>query len=414
MANKIINKPRGTIDYINSNGNLINKIRTILLDQANKYGFNYTEVPIFEENSLFHRSVGESSDIVQKETFDLIKKGEADYSLRPEFTASITRAVIENKLYNEPNMPLKYSYFGPVFRYERPQAGRYRQITQFGVEIIDNKIDIASTLDAILLSIDSSKVVLKNDIILKLNFLGSLSSRESYKKALYSFFKDKISNMCEDCKRRLEINPLRVLDCKVEKDQLICKEAPKITDFLTKEDTEEFNLIKSNLNKLKINYEIDTQLVRGLDYYTGLVWEIYDMTNTKIGAVGGGGKYSSLMSQLGGPEMEGIGFSLGVERLILSLNENRKNELLSNLNVDYLIINLNKDGTSNLIAKKLRDKNLKVSFSSFSRSLTGALKMADRLNAKYVLIVENESIKVKDMKTREQKEMSIKEFIDEI
>lgn len=413
MSIQQIKKPRGTIDYINSDALLLSKIRTILLDEATKYGTSYVDLPLFEESSLFHRTVGESSDIVTKETFDLKNKGEKDYTLRPEFTACVSRAVIENKLYSSPDMPLKFSYFGPVFRYERPQTGRLRQFNQFGVEFLDTKVDLSTSLDAFLLSLRSAEKLLGHKVKAKINFLGSFESREQYKVELKKFFEPKIGSMCDDCKRRLQTNPLRILDCKVEEDQVIAKDAPKVTDYLSESDKKEFEDIKKSLDALNIEYEVDAELVRGLDYYTGLVWELYDTINTTLGAIGGGGKYASLMESIGGPQFEGIGFSLGVERLMIALTDDRKAELNSSTSLDVFIIDLKKEGESNYFADLLRQKDKSVSIASYSRSLSGALKMADRKNAKKVLIVDFDgTYKIKDMASRDQIEVSKDEVIN--
>lgn len=413
MSIQQIKKPRGTIDYINSDALLLSKIRTILLDEATKYGTSYVDLPLFEESSLFHRTVGESSDIVTKETFDLKNKGEKDYTLRPEFTACVSRAVIENKLYSSPDMPLKFSYFGPVFRYERPQTGRLRQFNQFGVEFLDTKVDLSTSLDAFLLSLRSAEKLLGHKVKAKINFLGSFESREQYKVELKKFFEPKIGSMCDDCKRRLQTNPLRILDCKVEEDQVIAKDAPKVTDYLSESDKKEFEDIKKSLDALNIEYEVDSELVRGLDYYTGLVWELYDTINTTLGAIGGGGKYASLMESIGGPQFEGIGFSLGVERLMIALTDERKAELNSSTSLDVFIIDLKKEGESNYFADLLRQKDKSVSIASYSRSLSGALKMADRKNAKKVLIVDFDgTYKIKDMASRDQIEVSKDEVIN--
>ena len=406
---EIIKKPRGTVDYFYDDASVLISIKNKLLSLAERYGFSFCTVPTFEESRLFHRSVGESSDIVRKETFDLINKGDRSYTLRPEFTASINRAVIENKFFSSPSLPLKFSYFDKAFRYERPQTGRYREFHQFGVEIIDEKIDLSSQVETLLLAIDACKMILDDiEVKAKINFLGSVTSRDNYKKALYSFFADKIQYMCEDCKRRLETNPLRILDCKVDEDRKFIQDAPKITDYLTEEDREEFEQIKKLLLKLNVSFQVDDNLVRGLDYYTGFVFELY--SDEKLGALAGGGKYSSLMKELGGPEFEGIGFSIGIERLILSLIG--KGSLDYKKSLDYFVIDLRKNGDGLIIAKKLRDKGYKVSLPSFSRSMKGAIKMADRENAKNVIIVDSDmSYKLKDMSTREQKDITFEEIL---
>lgn len=413
MADSIIKRPRGTIDYYGEEKLLLDSLRHTLLSEAKLYGAEEIELPIFEENGLFHRTVGDSSDIVQKETFDLVKKGDKDYTLRPEFTASVSRAVIENKLYNSPDMPLRFSYFGSVFRYERPQTGRLRQFNQFGVEFIDSKVDLGTTLDAFLLSLRAAEKVLGHKVIAKINFLGSFESREIYKKELYSFFSSKIDTMCDDCKRRLETNPLRILDCKVEEDQEIAKSAPRVQDYLTDEDRKEFNAILKSLTDIGIEFTVDDGLVRGLDYYTGLVWELYDSENKTLGAIGGGGKYSSLMKQIGGPDFEGIGFSLGVERLLLALTDERKKELAIHSPIDYFIIDFARDGYGNQIADSLRKKGYSVLFSSYSRAMGGSFKMADRKMAKNVIILEQDHrIQLKDMASREQKEITLDDLLN--
>lgn len=415
MANQQIKKPRGTLDYYGEEEKVLEGMRTLLFQEVSYYGCDAVELPMFEENQLFHRSVGESSDIVQKETFDLASKGDKEYTLRPEFTASVSRMVIENKLYTSPDMPLRLCYFGPVFRYERPQTGRLRQFNQFGVEFLDQKVDLDTTLDAFLLSLRSAEKVLGHPVSAKINFLGSFASRESYKKKLYQYFAPKIASMCDDCKRRLETNPLRILDCKVPEDQEIAKGSPRVTDFLDAEDQREFENIKKALDSLGIHYEVDSELVRGLDYYTGLVWELYDSVNLTLGAIGGGGKYASLMSQIGGKDFEGIGFSLGVERLILALTSERRKALILADSLDCFIIDFRRDGKACYFADKLRADGMKVSIASFSRAIGGALKMADRKGAKKTLILgEDGSYQIKTMADRQQSEVKEEDVISSL
>ncbi len=415
MAIQQIKKPRGTIDYYGEDMKVFAGIREILLAEADKYGTEFVELPMFEENGLFHRTVGESSDIVTKETFDLAKRGDKDYTLRPEFTASVSRAVIENKIYTAPDMPIRLSYFGPVFRYERPQTGRLRQFNQFGVEFLDSKVDLSTTLDAFLLSLRSAEKLLGHKVKAKINFLGSFESREKYKVELKKFFEPKIEQMCEDCKRRLETNPLRILDCKVPEDQEIAKGSPRVTDFLNEEDEKEFSDIKKALDALDIEYVVDSELVRGLDYYTGLVWELYDTLNDSLGAIGGGGKYASLMASIGGPDFEGIGFSLGVERLMIALTDERKAEIKKEKPLDIFIIDFKREGKANYFADKLRQSGLNVSIASFNRALGGALKMADRKGAKKVLIVDSDdTFKIKDMASRNQIEVKEEEVLSSL
>ena len=399
---EIIKKPRGTSDYLFSDAEVFEEVRNSLLTLAKKYGCFYIMVPTYEEGKLFHRTAGESSDIVAKETFDIIRKGDKDYTLRPEFTAGINRAIIENKLYASPDMPLRISYFGPAFRYDRPQKGRLREFNQFGVEFIDTTLDINTIIDCLIFSYNAVKKITNKDVKVKLNYLGSFASREEYKEELKKYFAKKIDSMCDDCKRRLEVNPLRILDCKVKEDQLIASKAPKINDYLNKEDSVRFKQITQVLDKLKINYEIDSQLVRGLDYYTGLVWEIYSIDDESQIALGGGGQYSSLSKDIGGPPLDGIGFSLGIERLLLTMSKEIKSS------IDIVIIDNKKDASIFDIVSTLREEGFSLSIVSASRSLQGGLKMADRLNASYAIIVDEENYKIKKLDTREQIEVDKK------
>lgn len=407
-----IKRPRGTSDLLGKDEEVMEGLRSLFFKDAAKYGAYPIEVPMFEESRLFHRTAGESSDIVAKETFDLEKRGDKNYTLRPEFTASINRAVLENKLYASPDLPLKISYFGPVFRYDRPQAGRYRQFTQFGVEFLDTTVDIATSIDALLLSVRASQEAIGKEVSVKLNFLGSFASRENYKKALYDFFKPRIENMCDDCKRRLELNPLRILDCKVPEDQEIAKSAPKITDYLTADDKKEYETLIKAIDNLGLNYQVDDGLVRGLDYYTGLVWELYCPSIENLGAIGGGGKYAHLMEDIGGPKFEGVGFSLGVERIALCLSEEQKQRFYKSETVDVFIVDLKKDALALKLAEDLRSLGLKVSLPSYSKALGGAFKMADRLKAKFVILVDDEGYQVKDMASRTQVKMSYEDIIN--
>lgn len=411
MSTEQIKRPRGTLDYFNEEARALSNLRKILMEISSQYGCNECELPMFEENKLFHRTTGESSDIVTKETFDLAKKSDKDYTLRPEFTASVNRAVVENKYYTSPDMPLRISYFGPVFRYERPQAGRLRQFNQYGVEFLDAQVDLDCAIDCFLLSVRAAEAVLKKPIKVKLNYLGSLESRENYKKQLRSYFTPFIENMCEDCKRRLETNPLRILDCKVEEDKAICVNAPKIRDYLTAEDKADNEKLLSTLTSIGIDYVVDDELVRGLDYYTGLVWELYDKEKENIGAIGGGGKYANLMANIGGPQFEGIGFSLGVERLLLALDEERKAQLSAKAPLDVFVIDNRRDGLALKLSDEIRKLDKSVTIASFSRGMKGAFKMADRLLSQYVLIVDQDCIQLKDMAKREQEIVTEEELI---
>jgi len=416
--NERINKPRGTMDFLGEDKKLCDSIEALLFDISEKFGCSKIDVPMFEDGKLFVRGVGEGSDIVSKEMFRLDVKGDHNYFLRPEFTASVNRAAIENKLYASPDLPIKLAYCGPVFRFERPQAGRLRQFTQFGVEFFDTKIDAMTAMDSVLLLYRSAEQILGHELFLKVNYLGGNESRENYKNALLDFYKDKVENMCFDCHRRYEVNVLRMLDCKVEEDIEINKSAPVISDYLVDEDKQKFDTMLSALNALGIEYKRDERLVRGLDYYTGLVFEIYDPMNMNLGAIGAGGQYGKLMEELGGPEMEGIGFSFGIERLMLAVDQVKKNELIKADVLDYFIVDQReeKDSTAIVLADVLRSTGRSVSASSYSKKLNGSMKMANRANAKITLLLTDNNpgqIIIKDMETRIQEEIPCAD-VDEV
>lgn len=414
MANSIINKPRGTLDLIGDNYNRYNECIKLLTDEAIKYGYSPIQTPIFEESGLFLRSVGDSSDIVRKQTFDLVNKGSAkDYTLRPEFTAGIVRAVIENKLYSSPDLPLKFVYSGTVYRYERPGTGRLREFRQFGVEVFDVKLDYLTQSEVLILAYKNACKILGHELVLNLNFLGDEQTRNNYKKELVNYFSAYINEMCDDCHERLKLNPLRILDCKVEKDQKIVQNAPILSSFLSKEDKEEFDSILDVLKELNIPYVIDERLVRGLDYYTGIVFEINDPLNEEFGALGGGGKYAGLMAQLGGPNMEGIGFSYGIDRLLGASNTSF---VAKKISYDYFLLPIVKNKESiNLalsLSKDLRELGFSVVNPTLSKGISGAFKMADRLNCKYVLIInENQSLEIKDLMNRTQRKITKEELL---
>ncbi|MFA6795978.1 MAG: histidine--tRNA ligase [Bacilli bacterium] len=407
MKAERIKKPRGTSDFIGEDKALFDSIVEKLFLAADKFGCQKIDVPIFEEQQLFFRGVGESSDIVSKEMFKLDVKGEHNYIMRPEFTASVNRSVIENKLFASPDLPIKLSYCGPVFRYERPQAGRLRQFHQFGIEFFDSKIDTMTAMDSVLLLYRAAEEILGHELYLKVNYLGGSQARENYRKALREYYRTKVDSMCEDCHRRYQINVLRMLDCKVPEDIEINKGAPAISGYLIEEDKKNFETMLNALDALKIEYKRDDRLVRGLDYYTGLVFEIYDPLNRKLGAIGAGGQYGKLMEELGGPEMEGIGFSFGIERLMLALDSKQKEQLVNQQSLDYFIVDLRaeKDALGIILADILRSAGRSVSASSYSKKINGSLKMADRLKAKTTLIFTDNNpgvVLIKNMETREQ------------
>lgn len=361
------------------------KIFDIAREVATNYGFKYIETPILEETSLFKRSVGESSDIVNKEMYQFIDKGGNDVVLRPEGTAGIVRSFIEHK-YDKLQTPKRFWYFGPMFRYERPQKGRLREFHQFGVESFGEKSVIE---DINIISIASDifdKLNIKYS--LKINSLGCEECMPNYKEKLVSFLNKNKEYLCEDCKRRITQNPIRTLDCKNKKCQEILKDAPKITHNLCKTCQHDFDLLQKGLDEIGIKYEVDTHLVRGLDYYTKTTFEFISTEIGSQNAIAGGGRYDKLVEALGGKPTPATGFAIGIERImdLVELNKQREGIYIGVLIEDALMYALKE-------AKKLRDSL--VYFEPKIKSLKAHLKAADKGNFKKVLIIGEEELKNK-------------------
>ena len=307
---------KGTRDILpNESGGFL-KIENLLTTLCELYAYHEIRTPILEHTEVFARGVGESSDVVRKEMYTFLDKADRSVTMRPEFTAGIVRSVIQNKLYATEELPIKLFYKGPAFRYERPQLGRYRQFHQFGVESIGND-SLYNDVEVISLAYSMLRSLRLDGVKLKINCLGDAQSRDNYRQALKAYFEPHLETMCSDCKERFKINPLRILDCKVPEDKALGINAPKIKDYLSTSSRERFNKIKECLEENNIPYEEDDKLVRGLDYYTEIVFEFAYVSKAGVdyGALGGGGHYGSLMKELGGPDLSGVGFSFGEERL---------------------------------------------------------------------------------------------------
>lgn len=406
MGNNFV-KPRGTMDLIGDSALRYDSLVKMLDECARLYGASMIMVPTYEESRLYKRGVGESTDIVTKETFDIVSKGGHEYTLRPEFTAGITRAVIENKEYALPHMPLKYYYHGSIFRYERPQAGRFREPHQWGVEFFDQKLDLGTIIEVLSLLVFSLKKIGIKNPVLKINSLGSNESRIKYKEALVNYFSQYIDSMCEDCQSRLKMNPLRILDCKVSVCRERVKDAPIISDYLIEEDQKEFEEVKKMLDELQIEYVVDDRLVRGLDYYTGIVFEVYEKDHQNIGAIGGGGIYTGLCKSLGGPDLQGIGFSFGLDRLLLSLDQSdivEENDVMLYVSDDLLDMLK--------LANQLRQNGISVIIPHIGKSLKSAMKMADSKRVKRFIFKKDSQYIIKDMIKNEQIECKFDSIID--
>lgn len=412
----MITKPKGTYDLLGVDAKISNYINHEIEDFMINYNYEYIRTPVFEATELFHRTVGDGTDIVTKETYDFKDRGDRNITLRPEGTAGVVRSVIENKIYGNKNDPIKLYYNETMYRYERPQSGRFREFTQFGIEVFNSD---DALIDAEVISLGYNLLVSLglDDVVVKINTLGDASSRENYTNALVSYFKPHINDLCEDCQKRIKTNPLRILDCKVDKDSEVLKNAPKISDYISKESKERFNKLKTYLDNLDINYEVDENIVRGLDYYDECVWEY--MLDDDI-ALGGGGRYNSLVENLGGPYLPGIGFALGIERIILKLKEKISDKKLENI-IDVYIMSVSDEEKiyALKISQDLRLNNVITEINGNNLSLKSQFKVADTLNAKFLIILKNEDLQkglitVKDNITKEEVKVDESEIVDYI
>lgn len=417
---EIIKNVKGTHDIFGEETNAYEMVESLMKSIAELYAYNGVRPPVLEYNSVFVRGVGESSDIVRKEMYTFPDKGDRLLTLRPEFTAGIMRLVVQNKLYATNELPLKLYYVGPVFRYERPQLGRYRQFNQFGVESIGNNSPMNDT-EVIVLAYTILCSLGLEGVTIKINTLGDEDSRNNYRKALKEYFKDHIENMCEDCKSRYELNPLRILDCKVPEDRPIIEGAPKIGDYLSEASKARFEQIQDALSVLQIPYEIDESLVRGLDYYSETVFEFHYKSKAGLdyGAIGAGGHYGKLMEELGGPELPGVGFSFGIERIVSVLKDDGLlNDTKSTLDVYVMPLGDESVLVAEEIAVLLRNSGgYRVDMCFDKTKLGNMFKRATNKNAKYAVIIgeseiNNDSVIVKDLTTQEQMNVKVDDLID--
>lgn len=409
----MIQKPKGTYDVFGNYGKNIKYIEKIIEALMQKYNYEYVRTPIFESSSLFHRGVGETSDIVSKETYDFIDRGDRNMTLRPEGTAGVVRSYIENKRYGEAIQPIKNWYYGPMYRYERPQSGRFREFYQFGVEVFGSSNPI---LDAEVISIPVNlyRMLGLKGIKVKINSLGDTETRKNYKEALLNHFKPYLDTLCSDCKERYYKNPLRILDCKVDHELDCMKNAPKIIDYLTEESMNHFNKVKEYLELLEIPYEVDPNIVRGLDYYTNTVFEVEADINGfgSNNVLCGGGRYDKLVETLDGPETKAVGFALGFERLLNALEAENINLDIDTLDLYIIPMSENEKNYAYTLCQNLRLNGFSTDIDYVGRNIKGNFKQADRLGAKYIIIIGEEEINSKIITIKdniEKKEYKVKE-----
>ena len=406
----MIQKPKGCNDIYGREAKIWKYVESVIDATMEKYNYNYIRTPIFESTELFHRGIGESTDIVTKETYDFVDRGGRNMTLRPEGTAGVCRSYVENKMYGDPNQPVKVYYNGTMYRYERPQSGRDRELTQFGMEVLGSD-DPMTDAEVISLAVNIYKMLGLKEIKVNINSLGDKESRDIYRKALIDYFKPHIGELCEDCQERLEKNPLRILDCKVDADNELLKNAPKTIDYLNEESRERFEKVKDYLDILQIKYEVNPNIVRGLDYYNHTVFEIEAKVKGfgSNNVLGGGGRYNHLCSEIGGPETPCIGFASGIGRLVMALE-------LEEVDLFLMYVNDEEKKYALYLAQELRMAGFIVETEYTGRSLKGQFKQADRLQAKYLAILnsedlDNNEVKIRDNKTKEEEIISLDALI---
>ena len=413
-----IQKPKGTADLLPEESRKWQYVEEILNMVLADYQFGEIRTPIFESYDLFSRGVGETSDIVSKEMYDFYDKGERHMSLRPEGTAPVVRAFVENKLFGpEHAKPYKVYYKGPMFRYERPQGGRMRQFHQLGVEVFGST-NPATDVESMALAMALFKELGLEKLTLVINSLGDAQSRIDYKEALVAYLEPHFEELSKDSQTRLHKNPLRVLDSKDTKDKEIVKNAPSILDYLSEDSKQHFEMVKEMLTALDIPFVVDSNMVRGLDYYTHTIFEV--MSDAPgfgaITTICAGGRYDGLVEEVGGPATPGFGFALGLERLMMTL-EAEEIEIPDLHEVDVYVVGLG-DATNIetlKIVQAVREAGLSGERDYMYRKIKGQFKTASKMNAKVVITLgdaelENKEVNFKVMKTGKEFKVSLAEI----
>jgi histidyl-tRNA synthetase len=381
-----------------------------------KYGFREIRTPIFENTNLFARGVGEETDIVNKEMYTFEDRGGRSLTLKPEGTSPVVRALIEHKEYAA-GKPVKYYYITPCFRYEKPQAGRLREFHQFGVEVFGAEGMLADA-EVISMADDFIKEMGLDDVELRINSIGCKKCRPDYRQALKDYFRPHLEELCPDCRKRFDNNPMRIIDCKNKVCKEIAKDAPVMLDYLCDDCKKAFEDLKDNLDYFGIEYKVDPSIVRGLDYYSKTAFEF---VTEKIGAQGtvcGGGRYDDLVEEIGGPKTPGVGFGMGIERLLLLIEASGKT-LGDEERPHALFIPMGDEAKKLVLmmAKDYRDRGLSIRLDDMERGLKAQMKYADRLGVRYTVIIGEDEIKkelasVKNMDTGDQEEIAFRDLFD--
>ena len=414
----LTNAPRGTKDILPGEINKWNYVENIFRDECAKHGFKEIRTPIFEHTELFIRGVGDTTDIVQKEMYTFQDHGNRSITLKPEGTSPVVRAFLESKQYAE-TQPTKYYYVTPCYRYEKPQAGRLREFHQFGVEIFGAKGMLAD-VEVISLADSYLKRLGLHNLELRINSVGCPECRAKYRDALRDYFRPHLNCLCDTCKDRFERNPMRIIDCKSPEDHELAVNAPSILDYLCEDCSNAFNDLQAGLDAMNIDYIVDPTIVRGLDYYTKTAFEFITDEIGAQGTVCGGGRYDNLISEIDNQDIPGVGFGLGIERLLLLL-EKKNIPFPEENNMDALIITLG-DKAKNFglkLTKDLRIEGIACDMDVLERNMKGQLKYADKKGYNYAIIIGDNELEagkcqIKDLKNSSQEDISFDELVNRI
>ena len=409
---------KGTNDILPEESNKWQFVESKMLETALQFGFKEIRVPVFEHTEVFLRSVGDTTDVVQKEMYTFDDKGGRSITLRPELTAGVIRSAIEKGLVNGA-LPQKLCYIGGCYRYEKPQAGRLREFHQFGVECVGAA---APNADAEVISL--AKSVLDNigikNISLEINSIGCPECRKEYHKALKEYFSANADNLCDTCKDRLDRNPMRILDCKSPICKKIAENAPVVIDYLCDDCRDHFEKVKAHLKAMDIAFKVNPKIVRGLDYYTRTVFEFVSGDIGAQSTVCGGGRYDGLIGQMGGPKTPSLGFAMGIERLMMVLSAQNA-ELPEAPTCDLFIATLGDNAIlkASALCRLLRDEGYKAQTDICGRGLKAQMKYADKIGAKFTLVlgdneVESGKATLKNMSNSEAREIHLSELIEEL
>lgn len=414
----LTNAPKGTKDLLPAQAYKWHYVERKFAEICKNYGFKEIRTPMFEHTEVFARGIGDTTDVVQKEMYTFNDHGNRSITLKPEGTSGAVRAFIEHKQYAEVQ-PTKYYYDTDCFRYEKPQSGRLRHFHQFGIEVFGTPNMLADS-EVICLANDFLNQLGITEIELRINSVGCPECRKKHREALKEFLRPRYDELCNTCKERYDRNPMRILDCKSEICQEIVKDAPRMLDYLCDDCKNAFEELKSNLTAMGIEYKVDPNIVRGLDYYTKTAFEFVTTSIGAQGTVCGGGRYDHLIEELGGPPIPGVGFGLGIERLLMLMDACGAQFPADN-SVDVFIAVMGERAKAFglKLCRELRQSGVAAEMDTLARNIKGQFKYADRLNAKYTLVIgENELdkgvVSLKDMSMSQQREIKIEDIFEEI